>query len=199
MKVGCKGVYIKNKIIIIGLLVCSVILSFLQLSTKAEIPSVKVIGAKMDIKRGETIAQEHLTEIEIDERHRIDSYSLSLDDYVGKVSDVDIPKGALLSTSYLRTQTWKDVPKGRALTAIKLMPDSAICWTPETESILDVYFVDPEGELEVLGKVRLLQVYDQNMGAEDMLFYAVVEGSENVIAKIVQKRALGRIEVVKTQ
>lgn len=175
------------------------LISILQLGTKEEIPSERVIGASVDIKRGEIITRDHLTEVEIDLKNVIDSYSKSPEDFLGKTAYVDIPKGALLSKSYFFDHKLREVPKGRALTAIKLLPDSAICWITEPESILDVYFIDREGGVEVLGKVKLIHVYDQNMSSEDMLFYAVVEGSESVICKIVQKRALGRIEVVKTQ
>lgn len=193
-----EGGFIKNKIVILGLLVSSVIFSYLQWNARAEEPSVKVIGAVKDISQGERITKDHLALIDIHPRNKIESYSADPEVFLDKRSGTDIPKGAILSKCYFAAQQVDEVPEGKALTAIRLLPDSAICWIAKPDSVVDVYFVDSKGEMEVLGKVRLIEVYDQNMSSEEMLFYAVVEGDEDIIAKIVRKRAMGRLELVRT-
>lgn len=193
-----KGGIIKNKIIILALLVSSVLFSYLQWNTREEEPLINVIGATKDILQGEQITKDHLDVIAIHPRNNLDSYSTNTEDFIGKKSKTDIPKGAMLSTHYFFDREVDVVPEGKALTAIRLLPDSAICWMTKPDSLVDVYFVDSKGEVEVLGKVRLIHVYDQNMSADDMLFYAVVEGSEAIVSKIVQKRTMGRLELVLT-
>lgn len=176
------------------------IVAFLQMNAGNVKEHIKIMGACVDIKAGERIQAHHIKEVNLDPEIRIEDYSPREGDFLNKVCLVNIPKGALLCQSYFKDDDKGcEVEKGKALTAIKFFPDSAICWISEIGSILDVYFVDSEGTLEKLGQVRLVQVYDQKMGSEEMLFFAVVEGTEKVVSKIVQKRGLGRIEVVKTQ
>ncbi len=156
-----------------------------------------VIEVFRDIKQGEVIEQGDLGLV-----YRLEKAPLGAvqktEDAIGKVALVDLSKGTLAMSSYFEMPVQSDVPKGYAKTAIKLLPEEAICFTSDLESDVDVYFVSDGGSVEVLGEVVVKQFYDQKIETDDLLMYVVVVGKKSVVTDIVQKRALGRIELVKT-
>lgn len=183
------------------LVLLSVGLTVFQVFFKSQEQLVEDFGAARDIKAGEVIGSESVTRIKIHPSNRIGGNGrvAGMEDLIGKKATVDIPGGAILSRTYFEEPVLAEqLKKGRALTAVKLMPDHAICWVAEIGSFVDIYFISDSGETERLGEVELKKVYDQKLSAEDLLLFAVVEGSESVIEKIMQRRAAGRLEIIKT-
>ncbi len=186
----------KQKLIIVFLIVMSVGLTVFQLVESGQ-KGVDVVCVMRDVKEGQVIEKEDVGILK-----SLDSLPKGAlknpDKLIGKVAVVSLSKGTVAMESYFEEVVEEDLQKGESKTAIRLTPDTAICFTSEIDSSVQVYFVGDKGELQKLGDVVLKQFYDQQMEQNDLLMYVVVEGKKSVIDKIVQKRALGRLELVKS-
>lgn len=183
-------------IVITILLLTSIGITWMQLSSREE-KMTDVWMLARDIKKGEMVQQSDFYMGRI----RSSSYPLDLLQTVaeveGMVALVDLRAHSLAAKNVFGEIPRYEPKKGNALTAIKMLPDSAICWTTEMGESVDVYFVEDKEPVEKLGSVIVKGKLDQRMGENELYTFMVVEGSKQTILEIVEKRTNGRIEIVK--
>lgn len=183
-------------VFIIVLLLASIGLTWVQLVSDDEDMSEVWLLAR-DVKRGDVVKATdfHLGRI------KASSYPgdcvKNLQEVEGKIARVDLGIHMIATKNLFGEVNHYQPEKGNALTAIRMLPDSAICWTSELGEHLDVYFVEDKQPAEKLGSVIVRGKMDQRMGEDELYTFMVVEGNQKTVLKIVEKRANGRIEIVK--
>lgn len=187
----------KRRIAVAVLLIVSALLTCFQLIGENQEETEFAVSIISDIKAGERITTAHLGMIPMPSKYLVENRPRSVEEAAGRYARVDIAGGTLVTDAFLSADDPYKIQRGRALTAIRLLPDSAICWITEIGQAVDVYFVDDLGKSAILGEVVVKKNFDPRMNEEDTLQYVVVEGDEAVVRKIVEKRAVGRLEIVK--
>ncbi len=188
------GGIINRKIIIGFLIAFSAVITFLQLSQRPEVETVRALAFARDVAKGERIAVSDFVEINILPQNTVDNMIIDANRIAGTRAALNLPSGMIVVADFFETSDDFQPEEGNSMTAIKMLPDSAICWTTKSGSVVSVCFVDDKGEMTMLGEVKLLGVYDQRLGNDETPMFAVVEGKRNVIDQIIQRRALGRLE-----
>ncbi len=187
----------KQKIVVVFFIVMSVGLTVFQV-LKTEEDAVEVVGVLRDIPAGTIV-----TERDVGTMYVLDSPPSgsvrNTAEFLGKVSVVALKQGVVAMPEYFEEPSLDEMPAGYSQTAMKLSPDSAMCFTSELDSEVDVYFVGSKGEIERLGEVTIKEFYDHKMNQEDVLVYVVVVGKTSIVQKIVKNRSLGRLELVKSK
>lgn len=174
----------------------SAALTIWQLSQKSEVVTESALVFARDVARGEVLQASDFVEIQVLPDTCVEGMLTSAQEAAGAYVLLDLPRGVVAIEDFFEHSLEPEIEKGYAMTAIKMSPDSAICWTSEAGSILSVCFVDDEGALTELGEVKLLDIFDQRLGKDDVPVFAVVTGKKTVIEQIVQRRTLGRLEVL---
>lgn len=172
-------------------------LTVVQLGQKDELETASALVLSRNMLQGEVVEASDIVEKSFLPENLPDNRLGSADEVIGKQLTVDVSAGSILLNSFFVEQFDFTVEAGHALTAVRLLPDTAICWTQEVDAEVEVCFVDSEGEMERLGKVVIRGVFDKQMGEDEALMFAVIEGKNNVVDRIISLREKGRIEFVK--
>ncbi len=187
----------KQKIVVIFFIVMSVGLTIFQM-LKTEEDAIEVVGMLRDMDAGTIVTERDVGTLYVLDSPPAGSVERA-EDIVGKVAIVSLKHDVVAMPEYFDEPVIDEVPVGYSKTAMKLSPDSAICFTSDLNSVVDVYFVGDKGETERLGEVEIKAFYDHKMNQEDVFMYAVVVGKTSVVRKIIKNRALGRLELLKTK
>lgn len=183
-------------VFIFVLLLISIGLTWVQLFSNDEEMSEVWLLAR-DVKKGEVVkASDFYVGKMKASSYPVDCVQI-LTEVEGKTARVDLGMHMIATFNLFGEGNRYEPEKGNALTAIKMLPDSAICWTSELGERLDVYFVEDKQPAEKLGSVIVRGKMDQRMGEDELYTFMVVEGNQKTVLKIVEKRANGRIEIVK--
>lgn len=186
----------RQKVMVAVLLLISGVLTVIQMNrTGAE--TTATWGVIRDVPKGQIVTEEDIGAISVLPDHRLTGVVQSEEEVIGKRAAVDLREGMIACESLFEQPERYQVRKGSAMTAIKLLPDSAICWICEEGQQVDVYFVDDGGRSENLGEVTIRGAFDQMMSDQELFFFVVVEGRTGVIERIVASRTMGRLEIVK--
>lgn len=178
------------------LLLASIGFTWMQLSSD-EKDMVEVLMLARDIGKGEILAQKDFYLGKILRSSYPADMLLHTSEAEGKAALVNMSAHTLASKSMFGEPPRYEPKNGNALTSIKLLPDSAICWTSEIGEVVDVYYIEDKLEAEKLGSVIVKGKLDQRMGDDELYMFMIVEGSKKTVLDIVEKRANGRIEIVK--
>ncbi len=196
----------KKIIIIILLLLCGGLITgfeIKQINVAQMDTRVPIVILKETLEVGSVLSTDNLEIINVDEALAVENTFYKVDDVVGKTLAIALTKGTILSTSMITEQTFFTPSKGHALTALKLSPESIMCWEVNNGEVVELVHVSLDGELRHIGKVVVKGYYDQEMVSDSnytsLPLFILVEGERHIIDEIIRSRDNGRIEVTKSQ
>lgn len=95
--------------------------------------------------------------------------------------------------------------EGNAATALRLLPEQALCWTFEKEEIVAVVAVSKQpiskemgNKLKEIAQVKIIAYFDQRMEDRDLMQFVMIEGEESKILEILSLRPSYNIELIKS-
>lgn len=191
---------VKKIIAIVALMMISFLLTgyqINQINMAKEDVWVSVVILKADLEVGMRIEQSHLTMGLIHKDQMIKGTFNEKESIVGQTLIVNMPKNTVISKDMLKEQTYHAPEKGHSITTIKLTPDASLCWQFLDGEWVEVLSVNLEGMITTLGKVKIKEVFDQNVEQVGVPVYVIVEGAHRVVEKIVSHRASERLEFIK--
>ena len=182
-------------VLLMGLLLTAMEVSWIQNEKNREM--VGVIGVIKPVQAGEILESGNLKEYELPKNHFHDGYYQSLDAVAGKTVMIDLAEKTLIFEGLLRESAYNVPLDGNGMTALKLEPESALCWTLDIGESVQVVQAGDDGSYKDLGTVLVKGLFDNYMEAHNVPAYVLVEGEIQIISKIIQLRETGRIELIK--
>lgn len=192
--------------LLIALVIASILMTFYQIQyieKEALQASTEVYMMKEDRVAGHIIETTDLVLGSIYEKWASDDYITDMNQVVGKTLDADVKKNTVVTSRLLRENQSELLTSktNQAITALKLLPEEALCWEVNPNEWVSLYFISGEGQLESMGQVYIKEAYDdynQPVKEKGYTTYLLIEGDKSIIEGIIQNREKGRFEIVKT-
>lgn len=194
----------KKIIIVIALLICGSLITFIEISSieKAHhIDQISVVMLKHAVEGGQILTEKDLMIKSVDQAIGNDQYTLSLDQVVGLSLIASMPSGTLINTALLSEKVYHRPEAGKAMTSIRLSPEEALCWEISVGETLELVHITEEQTLKYIGMAVVKGLYNQQLTVNDkqdhVPIYLLVEGSKKTVENLLSARGKGRIEVIK--
>lgn len=190
-----RKLFLVAAVLLVGLLLTAMEVKWIQNEKNTEL--IQVVGVINPLDAGEILERGNLTMYELLLNQYHDGYYRDYESVVGKTALVDFTEKTLIYDGILKEEAY-DVPRpGNSLTALKLDPESALCWSLDIgEPILAVYVGD-DGGYNQLGNVTVKGLFDNYMESDGVPTFVLVEGQNKTVENIIRYRSLGRIELIK--
>lgn len=187
----------KRYIAAVALMILSIAIGLVQGSRTEKNPGIPVLVASRGFEAGEAITEDRLEWRQITPDSSPEGAIREWSE--GYVAAYPIAANSIMHVGLVR-RAEDDVPeRGHARTALRLTPDQALCWKLQRNEAVDVVFVDEGNRLSSIGKAVVVGWFDQQMKENENGTFLLLEAPEATVFEIVQKRDLGRIEIVKKE
>jgi hypothetical protein len=151
-----------------------------------------------DLDAGTVLSEEDIVIGKINTQWDSEAYVKEASTAIGKQLSTDVKKNALISIGSLAEVKEAMQPaNGFALTAVKLTPETAVCWAFEAGDTLALYWVDDDAVATLIGNVFIKSIVSESGASKSAPVYAIVEADEVIVTKIVAMRDEGRFELVR--
>jgi hypothetical protein len=182
-------------VLLLGLVLTVIEVNWIQNEKKND--TQPVVTLTRSIEAGSTIKKSDLTVKEIDKTLWSDGYVSKPEDVTGKTVLIGMESHSIITSGSLKENAYGLPETGNAITAIKLAPEEALCWTLATGEPVNVVLVDSTLVLRDLGEVTVKGLYDNYLMDSDVPVYVLVEGKRKTIENIVSHRESGQMELLK--
>lgn len=194
----------KKIALIIGLLLCSFIITGLEINkinAAKDLKQTQIVILNRDLKAGEVITSSDLSVVKMPSDLTGDSNFYDKFEIEGNTLALDMPANTVLVKEMIIEHAFFVPESGNGITAIKLNPEEAMCWAVNTGESVIVHFVDLKGEVFEIGEVFVKGNFDQSLSQNtnhtSVPVFLLIEGKYEIVQKIIASRNLGRIEIVK--
>lgn len=190
-----KRIITVGAVLLLGLILTIMEINWIQKESKTD--TVPVVSLTRSLEAGSTIQKNDVVIMEIDKSSWSEGYVSKLEDVTGKTLLIGLESHSIINNGSLKENAYGSPDSGNAITAIKLAPEEAICWSLSTGESVNVVLVDSTLVLKDLGEVTVKGLYDNYLLDSDVPVYVLVEGKRKTIENIVSHRESGQMELLK--
>lgn len=194
----------KKIIIVIALLICGSLITFIEISSikrAHHVEQISVVVLKHPVEGGQILTEKDLMLKSVDQSIGSDQYTMALDQVMGLSLIASMPAGTLINKALLTEKVYHRPDTGKAMTSIRLSPEEALCWEITIGEALELVHISEEQDLNYIGMAVVKGLYNQQLTINDkqdhVPIYLLVEGSKKTVENLVTARGRGRIEVIK--
>ncbi len=191
----------KRIAIVIGFILLGVLITGLEVNAIQEAKAasyVDVTAVKADTKAGTLLEERHLMKVAVLEETLSKDYYQNTASVIGKRLVDDVGQKTILTAAMLTHFEKEAVLEEGALTSIKLLPESALCWDLKIGDEVEVVAKNLDGPgIVPLGKVTVKGIYDHLLEDDAVPTYLLVRGEDAVIGAIIGHKKDGQLEIIK--
>lgn len=194
----------KKILMAISILILSFLITFYQIN-KIKIETLQifeqVVLINKNLKAGMVIKESDLEYGKINKLWHSTNYYTQKEALIGKTILIDYGKNGILSSQLVADTVDEKMLTDRknAMTALKLLPEEALCWSVAKGDYVNIFHIDSLYEINLMGNALIKAVYDGQLDNQTIPAYILIEADSETILNIIKFRESGRFEIVRME